>query len=299
MKKINLVFVFLFCNYILYSQNVYFNNGYTFGNRAAVFSNVAAVEDTFLVTGVFVDTLQYQYSMITKFNNFGTPINQYKNKRITDVYTTIRNTMSHYSNNDYIVLSAKGDSSIVFILNKDSVVRSIAVSKSYNQKNYISNYLIKTPENGFLLGGEVLTPNTSNYKTFLIKLDSLGNFIWRKEYGNNINCNMIRSLSLDNDGGYLIGGGVGNLYSYNNVNEMPVCQATIFKTDTAGTVLWQWQDTAHFCSMQAFGLQPTDDNGYIYTNWQATRIDTNGFGSVSQYYYAGRYFITKLNSNRN
>jgi hypothetical protein len=80
---------------------------------------------------------------------------------------------------------------------------------------------------------------------------------------------------------------------------MPVCQATIFKTDTAGTVLWQWQDTAHYCSMQAFGLQPTDDNGYIYTNWQATRIDTNGFGSVSQYYYAGRYFITKLNSNRN
>ena len=292
MKKINLVFVFLFCHYIMYSQNVNFNNGYTFGNKAAVFSNVAAVEDTFIVTGVFVDTLQYQYSMITKFNNFGTPINQYKNRRITDVYTTIRNTMSHYSNNDYIVLSAKGDSSIVFILNKDSVVRSIAVSKSFNQKNYISNYLIKTTDNGFLLGGEVLTPNTANYKTFLIKLDSLGNLIWRKEYGNNINCNMIRSLSLDNDGGYLIGGGVGNLYTYNNVNEMPICQATIFKTDTAGTVLWQWQDTAHYCSMQAFGLQPTDDNGYIYTNWQATSIDT--FGD-----YGGKYYITKMDLNRN
>jgi hypothetical protein len=150
----------------------------------------------------------------------------------------------------------------------------------------------------FLIGGEFKIPNTSNYKTFLIKLDSLGNLIWRKEYGNNINCNMIRSLSLDHDGGYLIGGGVGNLYSYVS-GTLPQCQATIFKTDTAGTVLWQWQDTAHYCSMQAFGLQPTDDNGYIYTNWQATRIDTNGFGSVSQYYYAGRYFITKLNSNRN
>jgi hypothetical protein len=103
---------------------------------------------------------------------------------------------------------------------------------------------------------------------------------------------MIRSLALDNDGGYLIGGGVGNLYTYNNVNEMPICQATIFKTDTAGTVLWQWQDTAHYCSMQAFGLQPTDDNGYIYTNWQATSIDT--FGD-----YGGKYYITKMDLNRN
>jgi hypothetical protein len=175
MKKIQIILVLIFYHFILYSQNIYFNNGYSFNNKASVFSNIACVEDTFIVTGVFVDSNQYQYSEVTKFNNYGTAVSHYKNRRITDVYTTIRNTMSQYENNDYTVLSAKGDSSIVFILNKDSVVRSIAVSKSFNQKNYISNYLIKTTDNGFLLGGEVLTPNTANYKTFLIKLDSLGN----------------------------------------------------------------------------------------------------------------------------
>jgi hypothetical protein len=107
---------------------------------------------------------------------------------------------------------------------------------------------------------------------------------------------MIRSLSLDNDGGYLIGGGVGNLYTYNEGPELPQCQATIFKTDTAGTVLWQWQDTAHYCSMQAFGLQPTDDNGYIYTNWQATRLINLPSGNGI---YVGRYFITKVDTTLN
>ena len=107
---------------------------------------------------------------------------------------------------------------------------------------------------------------------------------------------MIRSLSLDHDGGYLIGGGVGNLYTYNNIFELPQCQATIFKTDTAGLVLWQWQDTAHYCSMQAFGLQPTDDNGYIYTNWQATKLINLPSGNGI---YVGRYFITKLDTSLN
>jgi hypothetical protein len=208
----------------------------------------------------------------------------------------VRNTLLKNDDNEWAVLSAKADSIYIVFFSTDTITRIISTSRVYNQFTYAPNFLLKDATGNFLIGGEYGIPATYNYKTFLIKLDSLGNLIWRKEYGNNINCNMIRSLSLDHDGGYLIGGGVGNLYTYNNVNEMPVCQATIFKTDTAGTVLWQWQDTAHYCSMQAFGLQPTDDNGYIYTNWQATRLINLPSGNGI---YVGRYFITKVDTSFN
>ena len=294
MKTYFIIFFILLFSITSNAQNT-FNNSYPFNFTGGVFTNVFFQHpDTILVTGNKNDS--------TAFNCFTMLADRYGSPTIKAQSTKpvfVRNTIFKNKNNEWGVLSGLYDSISIVFFNTDSITRIISTSRIYNQITYTPILLLKDNHMNFLIGGEFKIPNTSNYKTFLIKLDSLGNLIWRKEYGNNINCNMIRSLSLDHDGGYLIGGGVGNLYTYNNIFELPQCQATIFKTDTAGTVLWQWQDTAHYCSMQAFGLQPTDDNGYIYTNWQATRIDTNGFGSVSQYYYAGRYFITKLNSNRN
>jgi hypothetical protein len=293
MKTYFIIFFILLFSITSNAQNT-FNTSYPFNFTGGVFTNVFFQHpDTILVTGNKNDS--------TAFNCFTMLADRYGSPTIKAQSTKpvfVRNTIFKNKNNEWGVLSGLYDSISIVFFNTDSITRIISTSRIYNQITYTPILLLKDNHMNFLIGGEFKIPNTSNYKTFLIKLDSLGNLIWRKEYGNNINCNMIRSLSLDHDGGYLIGGGVGNLYSYVS-GTLPQCQATIFKTDTAGTVLWQWQDTAHYCSMQAFGLQPTDDNGYIYTNWQATRIDTNGFGSVSQYYYAGRYFITKLNSNRN
>ncbi len=271
----------------LNAQNT-FNNSYPFNYNGGVFTNVFFQHpDTILVTGNKNDSTAFNcFTMMA--DRFGSPTI----KGLSSNIVFVRNTLLKNGNNEWAVLSAKADSIYIVFFSTDTITRIISTPRVYNQFTYAPNFLLKDATGNFLIGGEFGIPATNNYKTFLIKLDSLGNLIWRKEYGNNINCNMIRSLSLDNDGGYLIGGGVGNLYTYNNVNEMPVCQATIFKTDTAGTVLWQWQDTAHYCSMQAFGLQPTDDNGYIYTNWQATSIDT--FGD-----YGGKYYITKMDLNRN
>jgi len=44
-------------------------------------------------------------------------------------------------------------------------------------------------------------------------------------------------------------------------------------------------------------LQPTLDNGYIYTNWQAVSVYTTPSGN--NYYYWGKYFLTKIDNNRN
>ena len=276
----------------LNAQNT-FNTSYPFTFNGGVFTNVYFQHpDTILVTGNKNDS--------TAFNCFTMLADRYGSPTIKAQSTKpvfVRNTIFKNKNNEWAVLSGMYDSINIVFFNSDSITRIISTSRIYNQITYTPILLIKDNHGNFLISGEFKIPATINYKTFLIKLDSLGNLIWRKEYGNNINCNMIRSLSLDHDGGYLIGGGVGNLYTYNEGPELPQCQATIFKTDTAGTVLWQWQDTAHYCSMQAFGLQPTNDNGYIYTNWQATVIDTNSSGV--QFYYEGKYFITKMDVNKN
>jgi len=293
MIKIKLICLLVLSHIVLFSQNVYFNNSYPFNFNGGVFTNVFFQHpDTIIVTGNKNDSTAFNcFTMLA--DRYGSP--ETKIQSTNSLF--VRNTLIKNKDREWGVLSGAGSNIQIVFFNTDSVTKVISTPRVYNQKTYTANYLLKSNDNNFIIGGEVKTPNTVNYKTFLIKLDSLGNQIWRKEYGNNINCNMIRSLSLDTDGGYLIGGGVGNLYTAIFSGTLPQCQATIFKTDTAGTVLWQWQDTAHYCSMQAFGLQATDDNGYIYTNWQAT--DTFCSPSGSSCYYAGRYFITKIDNNRN
>ena len=289
MKKINILSCIILCVFHVKGQTT-FNNSYPFNYNSGVFTNVFFQhQDTVIVTGSKSDSSIYN-SFTMKFDRYGSPEIKVQSTNIVFV----RNTIFKNKEREWGVLSGAGSNIQIVFFNTDSITKIISTPRVYNQIAYTPNYLLKDNEGNYIIGGEYGIPATPVYRVFLIKLDSLGNLIWRKEYGNTINTNMIRSLALDTDGGYLIGGGVGNLYTYQS-GTLPECQATIFKTDTAGTMLWQWQDTAHYCSMQAFGLQPTDDNGYIYTNWQATIIDTS---AGVQFYYGGRYFITKINSNR-
>jgi hypothetical protein len=59
----------------------------------------------------------------------------------------------------------------------DTITRIISTPRVYNQFTYAPNFLLKDATGNFLIGGEFGIPATNNYKTFLIKLDSLGNLI--------------------------------------------------------------------------------------------------------------------------
>ena len=103
------------------------------------------------------------------------------------------------------------------------------------QKNFISNIsffrtMQRTPEGHLLVLGEARLSTNGPLNIYLIKLDSLGNEIWRKTYGN-LTDQSSYSLRILEDNNYLIGG----LYEYTSWPDM---DGWLIKTDTAGNVIW-------------------------------------------------------------
>ncbi len=67
----------------------------------------------------------------------------------------------------------------------------------------------------------------------LLKVDSLGNEIWTKYYGGEFD-DAYATVTLSQDGNYL----VGSAYAVSQPDDYPYQKPWIFKTDTAGNVIW-------------------------------------------------------------
>lgn len=96
--------------------------------------------------------------------------------------------------------------------------------------------MAQLPDGGFLIGINrqyIVTSNMIN-DPGLLKVDSLGNMSWMQYYGG-IYEDGAPMVCLSTDGNYL----VGSVYAMEEqVPDYPEHKIWIFKTDTAGTVLW-------------------------------------------------------------
>jgi hypothetical protein len=102
-----------------------------------------------------------------------------------------------------------------------------------NKMNRGTNILI-LPDGGFLLGGNTYSATLQDSKNgMVIKTDSLGNEIWRKQVGGFYNDGYAR-LALAKDGNYII---ALNYTEWLN-DEIAVGRLNCIKTDTAGVNIW-------------------------------------------------------------
>lgn len=94
----------------------------------------------------------------------------------------------------------------------------------------ISN-LIKTLDGGYAIYGQVCNQTVTDCDNFLIKLDSIGNFLFSKKYSFN-------STSFEQPRG-IIELEDSNIYLFGNTQNTPIEEAYLIKVNYLGEILWQ------------------------------------------------------------
>jgi len=139
--------------------------------------------------------------------------------------------------------------------------------------------LVQTSDGGFLLGGysnsgisgNKTQPTIGLYDYWIVKIDSVGNFVWDKDLGGNSDDFLI-SLDCTNDGGYILGG--ASLSDSSGDKTQPawgIQDYWIIKIDSLGNKLWDKNfggiDDEKFCS-----IRQTSDSGFIVGGYTTSDI---------------------------
>ncbi|MEO0247985.1 MAG: hypothetical protein ABIN58_00295 [candidate division WOR-3 bacterium] len=93
-----------------------------------------------------------------------------------------------------------------------------------------ANSVIQTQDGGFALAGGTASFGAGDADFFLIKLDSLGNLVWAKTFGDTSG-NYAESVIQTADGGFVLAG-------WTWVSDSTRYDILIVRTDTAGNLLW-------------------------------------------------------------
>jgi hypothetical protein len=110
-------------------------------------------------------------------------------------------------------------------------------SKTYNISKLHglgNNLAISTNDNGYIMAGSAIHENFKGNKTYLIKVDSVGNELWRKVIGIDEDKEIVSTIVQTNENGYIMVGeclmypDAGNAYS----------GVFVIKTDSDGNTLW-------------------------------------------------------------
>jgi hypothetical protein len=128
----------------------------------------------------------------------------------------------------------------------------------------IGNDIIQTPDGNFAIVGYTNSFGAGNYDAYLLRVDSLGNFIGDKTYGGP-GYDYATAVINTRDGGLAIVG-------YTDVGTVSAnYNAMLIKTDLAGNVAWQ---KTYDTTMYDFGydVKQTTDGGYIISGTSDSKI---------------------------
>ncbi len=130
--------------------------------------------------------------------------------------------------------------------------------KTYNWPNVdVARSIQMTPDGGYLAAGYTNSFGAGDYDYFLMKLNSDGDSLWCKIYGNNYAqiCYSLKSLS---DGNYILAGTEYTL-PYN------VPRILLVKINPSGDTLWTKAISNTSNNPFGYSIDETFDNGYIVT----------------------------------
>ncbi|HKR03148.1 MAG TPA: T9SS type A sorting domain-containing protein [Bacteroidia bacterium] len=137
--------------------------------------------------------------------------------------------------------------------------------------------LQQTVDKGYILGGYSLSgisgdktqANWGDYDYWIVKIDSVGNKQWDKDFGGTNNEDDFGMISQTDDGGYLMSGtSFSHISGDKTENNLGMEQTWVIKTDSLGNK--QWDKTLHNNSVlhlnSGFTIQ-TKDGCYAMTNY--------------------------------
>jgi hypothetical protein len=215
-------------------------------------------------------SLLFLFFLVLQQNIFAQNI--YFNKRLDvsgdwDICSSIITT-----GNGYYVVGDCGPTRHIYLSKLDSV-GTVKWTKTYDTPGYtyymgLSGALFQTKDKNYAFCGDRV-PQPKGYSV-LIKVDSMGNKIWEKEYLFSDNSNKANSGNITRDSGFILTGDAyisGPKYCY-----------LLLKTDSLGNQQWYktFTDNHAYRNYQGTSVIQTADNGYC-------------LGGYGGYYEAGKY----------
>lgn len=191
------------------------------------FRDIKIIDDGYLITGYTISASDTKaYLLKTNFSGIETWSKYYK----VDQPTFGLNT-SITSDNGYIITGSSGSSPIKGLLIKTDSSGNQEWIKTYDGI-YSSSVLksVKQDGNYFISSGyshKNTTPNDT--QLWLLKTDSQGNVIFNKDFGETDLQDWGSSVSVSEDGGYYINGGI--------LSPIERCSMMLIKTDENGNVM--------------------------------------------------------------
>ena len=141
------------------------------------------------------------------------------------------------------------------------------------------NAVLPTKDNGFILAGESLSgvggdktqPCYGGADYWIVKVDSMGNKEWDKDYGGG----SIDFITMTLDNGYLLSGKTGaNISAFKSENNLGLCQTWMVKTDSTGNK--QLDKTALTNGTDAHGNWAIQTNDGCYVMASLTNANIGG-----------------------
>jgi|LakMenEpi03Aug12_release.lakeMendotaPanAssembly.Ray.scaffolds.fasta_scaffold114494_3 hypothetical protein len=209
----------------------------------------------------------------------------------------------HSSSNDGVFSGLNKFLSDVFVFKLDSL-GNILWKKSIGGRGYDQVSQLKPyKNNGFILTGKT-NSNTDDfremikgeYDVFVIRMDSIGNIIWKKTFGGTKSEESFCISYTSNGDILLVGNTSSNNGDFNGMNRL-VNTNDIFliKLDSLGELIWK-KTYGGTGNDQGRSLE-VNDNGNIYVTGYTDSKDGDFLGMTNEWYF-DVYFM-KLDSNGN
>lgn len=164
-------------------------------------------------------------------------------------------------------------------------------NKIYGGSSYdLVSDILETDNNSLIIAGYTfsnnrdISGNKGLFDGLIIKIDSLGNILWSKTYGEN-GYDRINSISKTKDGGYIASGSSDSRESYNGAKKL----FWLLKLDENGNLEWERRFGTREDDVATRAIE-TKDGNYIVTGWSEGTHYYNGKN------YGGRdYWVVKFN----
>ncbi|OGF63815.1 MAG: hypothetical protein A2Y62_03460 [Candidatus Fischerbacteria bacterium RBG_13_37_8] len=193
------------------------------------------------------------------------------------------NSMDLLSNNAAIIAGytssfGAGMKDVAFL--QVDAIGNIVSRRTYGGTNDdVANSIVKTADGGSVIAGYTNSYGAGNTDALILKLNSVGNIIWRRTYGGT-NADIINSIIQTSDGGYIAAGETSS-YSAGSADML------LIKLNSSGNILWR-RTYGGVYSETATSIVQTSDGGYLVAGY----TDSFGSGTIDA-------LIMKLNASGN
>ncbi len=258
-----LTFFFHYCAFGQYG----FSKIYDFGRPSAAYTGLVLANDTLNVYGVvYHDSIPNKQGLLfarADTNGNILSYNSYFDSLGDDYVTRLGSSIIRLSNGKGFAMIGvslhRANGFIIFVDNNGLLLNYY----EYPDTNSIADFYEKLIEvdNGFIVCGSKVYHNNT-VRAFMVKIDSMGNKVWERTYGESLRDLYINSIFLMNTDTYVLG--ISSITPYDTPISNFNSKTLLLATNKNGQEKWRWNSPVSLEEGGALALQKTFDNNWIY-----------------------------------